>query len=76
MAAGSLAYQNTLEANSYLIVGKPLAKLLYRMGFSKDDLNFGQALKTSLAAIIDDCAYDRLLRKWNLTDGASIQHNA
>ncbi|MFK4654133.1 polar amino acid transport system substrate-binding protein [Bradyrhizobium japonicum] len=71
--AGSLAYQNTMEGNRYVILGKPLFKAMYGMGFRKDDLQFGEALKKALAAVIADGTYAQLLHKWNLMDDASIQ---
>ncbi|NEV02481.1 ABC transporter substrate-binding protein [Bradyrhizobium uaiense] len=71
--AGSLAYQNTIESNRYAILGKPVIKVMYGMGFRKDDLQFGEALKKALAALIADGTYVQLLRKWHLTDDASIE---
>lgn len=43
--AGSLAYQNTMEGNRCVILRKPLIKVMYGMGFRKDDLQFGEALR-------------------------------
>lgn len=70
--AGALAYQNTLEGGRYVTLGKAVIKFMYGMAFRKDDPQFAQALKTALAALIADGTYTKLLRKWNLTDDASI----
>lgn len=70
----SLAYQNTLEGNRYVTLGKPLNKTAYGMSFLKDNQEFGQALKKAFTAIIADGTYDQLLRKWNMPDGSSIEH--
>lgn len=70
----SLAYQNTLESDRYVTIGKPLIKTPYGMAFLKDNSEFGQELKKGLAAIIADGTYDQLLRKWHMPDGSSIEH--
>lgn len=71
--AATIAYQNTLEANQYVSLGKPVVKQLTGMAFSKDNPQFGEELKKGLAALIADGTYGQLLHKWGLTDEASIQ---
>lgn len=71
--AGSLAYQNALEGDRYVPLGKPLIKFMYGMGFRKEDPQLGDELKKALAAIMLDGTYDRLMHKWNLSDDAWIQ---
>ncbi|MGY3463144.1 ABC-type amino acid transport substrate-binding protein [Bradyrhizobium sp. LM6.11] len=71
--AAIIAYQNTLEGNQYVAVGKPVIKLLTGMAFSKDDPQFGQELKQALGALIADGTYGQLLQKWGLPEDASIQ---
>lgn len=69
---GVIAYQNKLEGNRYAIISKPVVKLMTGFAFRKDNLQFGEELKTALAAIIADGTYGQLLHKWGLTDQASI----
>ncbi|QQN65418.1 ABC transporter substrate-binding protein [Bradyrhizobium diazoefficiens] len=71
--SGSLAYQNNLEGDRYVSLGKPLIKFMYGMGFRKDDAQLGEDLKKGLNAIMLDGTYDRLMHKWNLTEDAWIQ---
>ncbi|MGY8685301.1 transporter substrate-binding domain-containing protein [Bradyrhizobium sp. UFLA05-153] len=66
--AGSMAYQNTLEANRYLSVARVNRGDWQGIGFSKDDPELGQVLKKALTAVIADGTYKNVLRKWNLPD--------
>ncbi|UPJ26382.1 transporter substrate-binding domain-containing protein [Bradyrhizobium sp. CW1] len=69
---GVIAYQNKLEGNQYAVISKPIVKLMTGFAFAKDNLQLGEELKTGLAGVIADGTYGQLLRKWGLTDQASI----
>ncbi|MGY3078134.1 polar amino acid transport system substrate-binding protein [Bradyrhizobium sp. LM6.10] len=69
---GVISYQNKVEGNQYAVISKPVVKLLTGFAFAKDNLQLGQELKTALAAVVADGTYGQLLRKWGLTDQASI----
>lgn len=71
--AETIPYQNTIEGNRYVILGKPFLVQQMGLGFAKDDSPFGQKLKQALAALIADGTYQELLRKWDLTDSAIEQ---
>ncbi|KJC39366.1 ABC transporter substrate-binding protein [Bradyrhizobium sp. LTSP885] len=71
--AETIPYQNTIEGNRYVILGKPFLVQQMGLGFAKDDSQFGQKLKQALAALIADGSYQDLLRKWDLTDSAIEQ---
>lgn len=71
--AGTLAYQNSMENNRYVVVGEPAAKPTYGMAFAKEDSQFGHALKRALGEVISDGTYQKVLRKWNMPDAVAIQ---
>lgn len=65
--AGSLAAANAAEDNPYLIIGEPLRKTMYGMGFLNKDQDFGEKLRSALQQSMDDGTYDALLKKWSLS---------
>lgn len=71
--AETIPYQNTIEGDRYVILGKPFLVQEMGLGFAKDDAQFGQRLKLALAALMADGSYQELLRKWGLTDSAIEQ---
>lgn len=68
-----LAYHNAQQGNEYVIIGQPLNGLTYGIGYAKEDLQFGQALKAALTAVIEDGTYLKLLRKWHLPEDLAIK---
>ena len=71
--AETIPYQNTIEGNRYVILGKPFLIQQMGLGFARDDSQFGQKLKQALAALMADGTYKELLRKWDLMDSAIEQ---
>ena len=71
--AETIPYQNTIEGNRYVILGKPFLIQQMGLGFARDDSQFGQKLKQALAALMADGTYQELLRKWDLMDSAIEQ---
>ncbi|WP_349631473.1 ABC transporter substrate-binding protein [Bradyrhizobium sp. BR 10289] len=71
--AETIPYQNTIEGNRYVILGKPFLVQDMGLGFAKDDAPFGLKLKQALAALMVDGSYQELLRKWDLTGSAVEQ---
>ena len=69
----TIPYQNTIEGNRYVILGKPFLIQQMGLGFARDDSQFGQKLKQALAALMADGTYKELLRKWDLMDSAIEQ---
>lgn len=72
--AATLAYQNTLEGNRYVTIGKPFMKILMGAAFSKEDPQFGLALKKAFAETIADGTYQKLLQKWNIPEDGALSH--
>ncbi|WP_420969510.1 transporter substrate-binding domain-containing protein [Bradyrhizobium sp. B120] len=73
LGGGGLTYQNSLEGNKYVILGKHAGiKPMYGWAFRKDDVQLTEIVKKGLTAIIADGTYDRLLRKWYMTEDFSI----
>jgi polar amino acid transport system substrate-binding protein len=71
--AETIPYQNTIEGNRYVILGKPFLVQQMGLGFARDDSQFGEKLKQALAALMADGGYQELLRKWDLRDSAIEQ---
>lgn len=71
--AETIPYQNSIEGNRYVILGKPFLVQDMGLGFAKDDAQFGQKLRQALAALMADGSYHELLRKWDLTGSAIDQ---
>lgn len=68
--AETIPYQNSIEGNRYVILGKPFLVQDMGLGFARDDSQFGQKLKQALAALMADGSYQALLRKWDLNGSA------
>ncbi|MCK1440581.1 transporter substrate-binding domain-containing protein [Bradyrhizobium sp. 15] len=66
--AGSLAVANSVDGNRYLVIGEPLNKTMYGMGFLSKDREIGEKLRGGLQHLIDDGSYDALLEKWGLAE--------
>jgi polar amino acid transport system substrate-binding protein len=58
------------EGRDFEVVGEQIDPGPYGIGVRKDDTDLQSALQEALRAIIDDGSYDRVLTKWNVTDGA------
>lgn len=70
---GTVAHQNTVHDDRYVAIGQPFDRSLMGFGFSKNDPQFGQALKEALSAVMADGTYKKLLRKYNLSDATGIE---
>lgn len=68
--AETIAYQNTIESNRYVVIGSPFLIQLMGLGFDKNDPRFGEALKKALSDLITDGTYRKIVAKWNLTGSA------
>jgi polar amino acid transport system substrate-binding protein len=58
------------EGDDFRVVGEQIDPGPYGIGVRKDDAELQTVLQEALRAIIDDGSYDRVLTKWNVTDGA------
>jgi polar amino acid transport system substrate-binding protein len=58
------------EGNDFQVAGSQFDPGPYGIGIRKDDAELRQALQEALRAIIADGSYDRVLAKWNVTDGS------
>jgi polar amino acid transport system substrate-binding protein len=58
------------EGNDFQVVGEQIDPGPYGIGVRKDDTDLQRVLQEALRAIIEDGSYDRVLTKWNVTDGA------
>ncbi|OWO89817.1 hypothetical protein B5E41_29735 [Rhizobium esperanzae] len=70
--AGTLAVANQKDSNKYLVVGQPLSRNMYGMGFLSENTELGEKLKDALQTLIEEGTYDRLLEKWNLPESSHI----
>jgi polar amino acid transport system substrate-binding protein len=58
------------QGDDFQVVGEQIDPGPYGIGLRKDDRELQSALREALRAIIADGSYDRVLAKWNVTDGA------
>ena len=58
------------EGNDFQVVGDQIDPGPYGIGVRKDDTDLQRVLQEALRAVIEDGSYDRVLTKWNVTDGA------
>jgi polar amino acid transport system substrate-binding protein len=58
------------QGRDFEVVGEQIDPGPYGIGVRKDDTELQTALQEALRAIIEDGSYDRVLSKWNVTDGA------
>jgi polar amino acid transport system substrate-binding protein len=58
------------QGRDFEVVGEQIDPGPYGIGVRKDDGDLQTVLQEALRAIIEDGSYDRVLTKWNVTDGA------
>jgi polar amino acid transport system substrate-binding protein len=58
------------QGNDFEVVGEQIDPGPYGIGIRKDDGDLQTVLQEALRVIIEDGSYDRVLTKWNVTDGA------
>ena len=58
------------QGRDFQVVGEQIDPGPYGIGIRKDDEELRSVLQDALEAIIEDGSYDRVLTKWNVTDGA------
>jgi ABC-type amino acid transport substrate-binding protein len=58
------------QGRDFQVVGEQIDPGPYGIGVRKDDGELQSVLRDALRAIIEDGSYDRVLTKWNVTDGA------
>jgi polar amino acid transport system substrate-binding protein len=58
------------QGRDFQVVGEQIDPGPYGIGLRKDDTELASVLQEALREIIADGSYDRVLTKWNVTDGA------
>jgi polar amino acid transport system substrate-binding protein len=58
------------QGRDFQVAGEQIDPGPYGIGVRKDDAELRSAVQEALQAIIEDGSYDRVLTKWNVTDGA------
>jgi polar amino acid transport system substrate-binding protein len=58
------------QGRDFQVVGEQIDPGPYGIGLRKDDAELQSVLQEALREIIADGSYDRVLTKWNVTDGA------
>jgi polar amino acid transport system substrate-binding protein len=58
------------QGRDFQVVGEQIDPGPYGIGLRKDDAELASVLQEALREIIADGSYDRVLTKWNVTDGA------
>jgi polar amino acid transport system substrate-binding protein len=58
------------QGRDFQVVGAQIDPGPYGIGLRKDDAELASVLQEALREIIADGSYDRVLTKWNVTDGA------
>jgi polar amino acid transport system substrate-binding protein len=58
------------QGHDFQVVGEQIDPGPYGIGLRKDDSELASVLQEALRQIIADGSYDRVLTKWNVTDGA------
>ena len=58
------------QGADFQVAGAQIDPGPYGIGVRKDDTELQQVLQDALRAVIEDGGYDRVLTKWNVTDGA------
>jgi polar amino acid transport system substrate-binding protein len=58
------------QGRDFQVVGDQIDPGPYGIGIRKDDEELRSVLQDALREIIEDGSYDRVLTKWNVTDGA------
>jgi polar amino acid transport system substrate-binding protein len=67
------AYNAKQSGGKYEVVGEQIQAGPYGVAFRKDDAQLRDAIKSAFDAIIKNGAYEKVLKKWNVTDGAVQQ---
>ena len=58
------------QGRDFQVAGEQIDPGPYGIGVRKDDAELRSVVQEALRAIIEDGSYDRVLTKWNVTDGA------
>jgi polar amino acid transport system substrate-binding protein len=58
------------QGHDFQVVGEQIDPGPYGIGLRKDDTELQSVLREALREIVADGSYDRVLTKWNVTDGA------
>jgi polar amino acid transport system substrate-binding protein len=58
------------QGHDFQVVGEQIDPGPYGIGLRKDDTELRSVLQEALREIVADGSYDRVLTKWNVTDGA------
>jgi polar amino acid transport system substrate-binding protein len=56
--------------NDFQVVGQQISAGPYGIGFRKDDTQLRDAVQAALKALIADGTYQKILQKWNVTQGS------
>jgi polar amino acid transport system substrate-binding protein len=66
----TLPYQNSIEQNAYVPIGKPFLSQYTGIGIAKSSTAITTGLTAALNQLIADGTYQKLLAKWGLQDHA------
>jgi polar amino acid transport system substrate-binding protein len=66
----TLPYQNSVEQNAYVPVGKPFLSQYNGIGMAKGNAALNAGLTTALNQLIADGTYQKILVKWGLQEHA------
>ena len=67
----TIAYQMSLEPDTYSLVGEPILKNdVFGIGFKKSNTALRDAVAGALGDLVKDGTYDNLLKKWGLVHNA------
>ena len=58
------------QGHDFQVVGQQIDPGPYGIGLRKDDTELQSVLQEALRQVIADGSYDRVLTRWNVTDGA------
>ncbi len=66
----TLPYQNSVEENAYVAIGKPFLSQYNGIGMAKGNAALNTGLTTALNQLIADGTYQKILVKWGLQEHA------